>query len=62
MKKEQLIDLLNGYEDDEEIDLNELVRDLEDERERRIEEIEERQHDSGFYSFQDAMYNWRMER
>lgn len=62
MIKEQLIDLLNGYEDDEEIDLNELVRDLEDERERKIEELEERQHDSGFYAFQDAMYNWRMER
>lgn len=62
MTKEQLLLLLDGYEDDEEIDLNELARDVEEERERRIEELEERQHQSGFYAFQDQMDMWRRER
>ena len=62
MTKEHLIELLEGYDDDEEVDLNELMRDVEEERERRIEELEERQHQSGFYAFQDMMDMRRRER
>ena len=62
MTKEHLIELLEGYDDDEEVDLNELMRDVEEERERRIEELEERQHQSGFYTFQDMMDMRRRER
>lgn len=62
MTKEQLMLLIDNYDDDEEIDLNELTREFEEEKERRIEELEERQHQSGFYAFQDLMDMWRRER
>ena len=62
MTKKQLLLLLEGYEDGEEIDLNEFARDIEEEHERRIEELEERQHQNGFYAFQDLTDMWRFER
>jgi hypothetical protein len=37
-------------------------REAAEERERMIEEQEERQHQSGFYAFQDLMEMWRNER
>ena len=66
MTKQELIDLLDSYDEEQEIDLSRLAREIEreqaEEHERFIEELEERQHQSGFYSFQDELYNWRMER
>ena len=38
------------------------AREAEEERERTIEELEERQHDSGFYAFQDTMEIYRREQ
>lgn len=62
MTKEQLIELLDGYEDCEEIDLAEILREQEERRARLIEEIEERQHNNGFYTFQDTLEMYRRER
>lgn len=62
MTKQELLGLLDCYEEDGEVNINELLRDLEEERQRRIEDLEERQHQSGFYAFQDALYTWRSER
>lgn len=53
MTKQQMIELLEGYEDDE--DISELLQDLEERHAELIEELEERQHASGFYAFQDLM-------
>ena len=53
--KDWLQDYLEDLEDDEEIDLGQIERDYAEERERYIEDLEERQHDSGFYSFQDTL-------
>lgn len=68
MTKEQLLNLLEGYEDDEEIDLyelNRLIQEQAEEHERWLEEREEReeeQHASGFYAFQDTLDMYRRER
>ena len=65
MTKAELVKLLDGVDDDYELDpweIRRLEREAAEERERRIEELEERQHESGFYAFQDQMWNWRNER
>lgn len=65
MTKAELIELLDGVDDDCEVDpweLRRLEREAAEERERRIEELEERQHESGFYAFQDRMEMFRRER
>ena len=65
MTKKMLVDFLSSYEDDDEIDEYEFsryLRDIEEERERRIEELEERQHNSGLYAFNDMIDMMRMER
>lgn len=62
MTKEELLEILQDYDDDEEIDLNELIRERMEAHERFVEELEERQHQSGFYAFQDKMEMFRRER
>ncbi|MBO5576636.1 MAG: hypothetical protein J5956_10140 [Ruminococcus sp.] len=64
MTKAELIELLDryGYDEDDEVDLNELERIRAEERAELVERIEERQHDSGFYAFQDTMEMYRRER
>lgn len=64
MTKAELIELLDryGYDEDDEVDLNELERARAEERAELVERIEERQHDSGFYAFQDTMEMYRRER
>ena len=62
MTKEQLIEMLDEYEDGEEIDLAEILREQEERRARLIEEIEERQHNNGFYTFQYTLEMYRRER
>lgn len=65
MTKQELIELLDGYEDGETIDMYELSRimqEREEARQRWIEEREEEQHNSGFYTFQDTMDMYRRER
>ncbi|MEF9983736.1 MAG: hypothetical protein RR806_07875 [Oscillospiraceae bacterium] len=37
-------------------------REIAEQQEELVAEIEERQHQSGFYAFQDVMENWRNER
>lgn len=53
MTKQQMIELLDEYEDDE--DISDLLQDLEERHLELIDELEERQHASGFYAFQDLM-------
>lgn len=48
------------YPDD--TDLNEIYRDIDEERQRKIEEQEERQHASGMYAQQDLIDMYRRER
>lgn len=65
MTKKMLVDFLSSYEDNDEIDEYELsnyLRDIEEERERRIEELEERQHNFGLYAFNDMLDMMRAER
>lgn len=62
MTKEWLQAYLEDLEDDEEINLNEIARDYYEGRERYIEELEEEQHASGFYAFQDKLEMYRRER
>lgn len=62
MTKQEMLKYLDTYDEDEEIDLCELERELEERRQERIAELEERQENNGFYAFQDAMENWRRER
>lgn len=62
MTKEKLIELLDEYEDGEEIDIAEILREQEERKARLIEEIEERQHNNGFYTFQDTLEMYRRER
>lgn len=65
MTKEMLMEFLEGYEDDEQVceqDLARFYQDVADAQERMIEEIEERQHASGFYAFQDSLDMMRRER
>ena len=51
-----------GIEEDDEVDLNELERMRAEEHQEYVERIEERQHDSGFYAFQDTIEMYRRER
>ena len=64
MTRAELIELCDRYgiEEDDEVDLNELERIRAEERAEMIESIEERQHDSGFYAFQDKIEMYRRER
>ena len=60
MTKQQMIELLDEYEDDE--DISDLLQDLEERHLELIDELEERQHASGFYAFQDLMDMRRREQ
>lgn len=62
MTKEWLMDYLEDLEDDEEVNMNQIIRDYEEGRARYIEELEEEQHASGFYAFQDKLDMYRRER
>lgn len=62
MTKERLIEIINTYEDGEDVNLNELARDMAEYERERLEELEERQHQSGFYAFQDLMDMRRREQ
>lgn len=65
MTKAELIELLDGLDDDEQVtasDIRQWEREAAEERERFIEELEERQHQSGFYAFQDRLEMFRRER
>ncbi len=64
MTKAELIELLDryGYDEDDEVDLNELERIRAEERAELVERIEERQHQTGFYEFQDRIEMYRRER
>lgn len=62
MTKALLWEWLNDVEDNEEVNLSEILREYEEAERDLIEELEERQTFTGFYSFQDAMDAWRYER
>lgn len=62
MTKADILKALYGFDDEEEVDLNELSRLIEEDRQACIEEIEERQHNTGFYTFQDALAMYHYER
>lgn len=62
MTKADLLNMLDDYDEDDEVDLNELERARAEERAEFIERIEERQHQTGFYEFQDKMEMYRRER
>lgn len=64
MTRAELIELCDRYgiEEDDEVDLNELERIRAEERAELIERIEERQHQTGFYEFQDRIEMYRQER
>ena len=62
MKKEKLLAIIEDLDDDDDVDLNEIAREEYERREELINELEERQHASGFYAFQDMMDMWRRER
>lgn len=56
MTKKELLNILDAYEECEEININEIMREYSEYCESIVEELEERQHQSGFYSFQDLIY------
>lgn len=60
--KERLLALTDGLEADDLVDLSELLKEASEAENDRIEALEERQESSGFYAFQDAMWNMRNER
>ena len=60
--KERLLALTDGLEANDEVDLNELLREASEAESDRVEALEERQEVSGFYAFQDTMWNMRNER
>ena len=63
MKKENMIDLVDLYSDEDgNFNLKELLKDVEELEQERIEELEERQSQCGFYSFQDEVDMWKFER
>ena len=62
MTKADILYWLKFYDEDEEIDLLELEREILRDRAEQIEALEEEQHASGFYAFQDKMDMWRYER
>lgn len=62
MTKQELLALIEEYGDNEEININEILRARYEARQAQIEEIEERQHKSGFYAQQDLIDMYRRER
>ena len=65
MTKVELIGLLDEMDDDEEVtasDIRQWEREAAEAREQMIEDLEERQHESGFYAFQDRLEMFRRER
>ena len=62
MTKEWLMDYLEDLEDGEEVNMNQIIRDYEEGHARYIEELEEEQHASGFYAFQDLLDMYHRER
>ena len=62
MRKKELLGLIDGLDDEDEVDINRLLRERAEAHERLVEEIEERQHQNGFYAFQDKMEMYRRER
>ena len=65
MTKAELVELLDGYDDDAEVsvyDFRRWEREAAEARERYIDELEERQHQDGFYAFQDRLEMYRRER
>ena len=62
MTKAELLALTEGLDDDDEVDIYALQREKAEAHERFVEELEERQHQSGFYAFQDRMAMLRGER
>jgi len=65
MTKKEWAEFLDCFEDDEEIterDIRMYERELCERYEERVDELEERQEQSGFYAFQDMMDDFRRER
>ncbi|MEE3451421.1 MAG: hypothetical protein VZR27_12145 [Acutalibacteraceae bacterium] len=63
ISKKRLQYIIDTYYDDvDEININEIIRDEHEGRERMVAEIEEEQHMNGFYAFQDTLDMYRMER
>ena len=65
MTKEQMLAFLEQYEDGDVIDEYELARyqqSITEAHERFVEELEERQYASGFYTQQDVIEMYRRER
>lgn len=60
MTNTELMQILRQYPDG--TDLNEIYREMDEERKRVIEYHEERQHDSGMYAQQDLIDAYRRER
>ena len=61
--KKQVLEYLDKYyDDDDEVDLDEVYNAIYERHARLVERLEEEQHETGFYSFQDKLYNWRNER
>lgn len=60
MTNTELMAILRMYPDG--TDINEIYRDIDEERQRKIEEQEERQHASGMYAQQDLIDMYRRER
>lgn len=67
MTKQDLINMLEGYDDDEVLDVNETINMIYEAYEAEMHEyrmmlLEERQHDSGMYAQQDLIDMYRRER
>lgn len=62
MTKQELLELLDIYDGKDDINLNEILQSLYEERQAHMEEIEERQHKTGFYAQQDLIEIYRRER
>lgn len=69
MTKKDVLDLMNDYEEDDEVSglnlmerINQFLIDEAEQRERMLERLEERQHDSGMYAQQDLIDSYRRER
>ncbi len=63
MDRELIYEYLDSHDGDIDIaDMNTWLRDVQENRDRWIEEREEEQHQSGFYSFQDTINMYRRER
>lgn len=63
MDRELIYEYLDSHDGDIDIaDMNAWLRDVQEDRDRWIEEREEEQHKSGFYSFQDTLDMYRRER